>query len=311
MSTSTNWFSEFILITYDINGVINNGTANNVNDFVDLYNEYTSDISGGCILDIIPSVLEVINDYNVPPKSIIYCTRDYRLQTITIFGVNNEETLFTREFKAVCYGKYHRIAANIVFIIDVSQAVNAVQSQDTTQFVLDALEQFNLNYLEGIQVGLISVFGDDVGTMMQYSDFSGIYSYNSLWAALTNAYSVNTSPSGFGQAALSRALNFTMSSDFKASGYRSDINNHVIVYITTTSTPDQAAIDQASVILSSGDYKIIAISYQGDGSNINALQKLVGNNSGCVLTSLKYTKTFTDSFAEKIANASNNGGNYC
>ncbi|KAE9546413.1 hypothetical protein FO519_010375, partial [Halicephalobus sp. NKZ332] len=202
--------------------------------------------------------------------------------------------------------KYYPVNADVVFIIDISQAVTQSQYQDTSTFILNALNQFNVGYQKGVQVGIIAIYGDDDGFASTISSFNGIADYNSLENALVNGYPQDAPTSGTGQATLIQALKLVMSPQFKEGGYRNTTKNHLIVYITTTSTPTQPSIDQASTILSSGDYKIVAISYQGDSSNSNALQQLVGNNAGCVLTSANqedYTGNFALSFTDKIFNA--------
>ncbi|KAE9547022.1 hypothetical protein FO519_009766 [Halicephalobus sp. NKZ332] len=233
-------------------------------------------------------------------SDVFQCANIGEMHIIIVFGVDDTETFFTREFMVACY--------------DISQAISFGQFNDTVDFVLNALNQFNFDYLEGIAVGLISVYGDDIQYQLPVRNFNMTPEYKSLKYYLQSARPADTFISGIGQKALNLALNITISPQFKASGYKSDIQNHLIVYITTTSIPDQAAIDKASDILTSGDYKIIAISYQGNGSNLDALQKLVGGNSGCVLTSSTredYMGDFAGSFTERIIDASNNGGNYC
>ncbi|KAE9546306.1 hypothetical protein FO519_010482, partial [Halicephalobus sp. NKZ332] len=210
--------------------------------------------------------------------------------------------------------KYYPVNADVIFIIDISQALTQSQYQDTTTFILNALNQYNVGYQKGVQVGILAIYGDNDGFASTISGFNGISDYNTLKNALANGYPSDASASGTGQSALTQALKLVMSPQFKGAGYRNTTQNHLIVYITTTSTPIQPSIDQASLILSSGDYKIVAISYQGDGSNSNVLQQLVGNNAGCVLTSANqgdYTGAFAQSFTDKIFNANSNGGSYC
>ncbi|KAE9546320.1 hypothetical protein FO519_010468, partial [Halicephalobus sp. NKZ332] len=188
------------------------------------------------------------------------------------------------------------------------------QYQDTTTFILNALNQFNIGYQKGVQISILTTYGDNEGFASIISNFNAVSDYNNLKNALDNDYPSDASSSGTGQSALTQALKLVESPQFKRDRYRNTTQNHLIVYITTTSTPIQPSIDQASLILSSGDYKIVAISYQGDGSNLNTLQQLVGNNTGCVLTSWNqtdYTGAFAQSFADKIFNANSNGGNYC
>ncbi|KAE9549617.1 hypothetical protein FO519_007176 [Halicephalobus sp. NKZ332] len=185
-------------------------------------------------------------------------------------------------------------------------------TQNSAQDAVDSI--INMICSKGVQVGILAIYGDDEGFALVISNFNGITDYNSLKNALANGYPSDASISGTGQSALTSALKLVMAPQFKGAGYRNTTQNHLIVYITTTSTPIQPSIDQASLILSSGDYKIVAISYQGDGSNLNNLQQLVGNNAGCVLTSSNqgdYTGAFAQSFADKIFNANSNEGNYC
>ncbi|KAE9546737.1 hypothetical protein FO519_010051 [Halicephalobus sp. NKZ332] len=174
------------------------------------------------------------------------------------------------------------------------------------------MNQFNIGYQKGVQVGILAVYGDNDGFASTISGFNGSSDYNTLKTALANDYPSDASTSGIGQSALTQALKLVESPEFMGAGYRNTTQNHLIVYITTTSTPIPSSITQASTILSSGDYRIVAISYQGDGSNLNNLQQLVGNNAGCVLTSSNqgdYTGAFAQSFADKIFNANKNPHN--
>ncbi|KAE9547680.1 hypothetical protein FO519_009110 [Halicephalobus sp. NKZ332] len=212
---------------------------------------------------------------------------------ITVFGIGSRGAPWARQFYTKCSG-YN------------GSTVTQSQYQDTTTFILNALNQFNIGYQKGIQVGIVTTYGDDEGFAPLLSNFNGIADYNALNYTLTYGYPQNASSSGTGQSALTQALKLVESPQFKRDRYRNTIQNHLIVYITTTSTPIPSSITQASTILSSGDYKIVAISYQGDGSNLNTLQQLVGNNTGCVLPSSNqgdYTGAFAQSFADKIFNA--------
>ena len=202
--------------------------------------------------------------------------------------------------------KYYPVVADVVFIFDVSTAVSSAQFQDTKTFILNVLDQFNVGYQKGVQVSLLSVYGDDNPYVSTDSNFSGITDYTDLTYALNYGYLSNASSSGTGQVALVLALQRVMNQDIKGAGYRNTIKNHVIVYITTSSILTQASINQASLILNDGSYKIVAISYQGNGNDINSLQELVGGNPGCVLTSVTqadYTGAFAQSFADKLLNA--------
>ncbi|KAE9546804.1 hypothetical protein FO519_009984, partial [Halicephalobus sp. NKZ332] len=161
---------------------------------------------------------------------------------------------------------------------------------------------------------ILTTYGDSDGFAPIISSFNDITDYNTLNYTLTYGYPSDASNSGMGQLALTQALKLVESPEFTGSGYRNTTQNHLVVYITTTSIPTQSAITEASTILSSGDYKIVAISYQGDGFNNDVLQQLVGNNAGCFLPSSNqgdYTGAFAQYFADKIFNANSNGGNYC
>ncbi|KAE9546547.1 hypothetical protein FO519_010241, partial [Halicephalobus sp. NKZ332] len=230
------------------------------------------------------------------------------------FGIEDGQMIFTKDIDVICSGDEIFTDADIVFIIDISEAVTKAQFQDTSTFILNVLNQFNIGYYKGVQVGIITTYGDNEGFASVISNFNTVADYNSLKDALANGYPSDAPNSGTGQAALTQALKIVMSPQFKEGGYRNTTKNHLIVYITTTSTLIPPSITQASTILSSGDYKIIAISYQGDGSNINILQQLVGDNPGCVLTSStkeNYLGDFADSLSKKIFSVTRKGSNYC
>ncbi|KAE9546839.1 hypothetical protein FO519_009949, partial [Halicephalobus sp. NKZ332] len=235
-------------------------------------------------------------------SDVFECSDTFDLQTITIFGIEDGQMIFTKDIDVICSGVEIFTHANIVFIFDISEAVTEAQFQDSAAFALNSLSQFSIGFASSVQVAVFSVYGDKKGDASQVSNLS-TPDYDSLKSIINNIYSPDASNSGTGQKGLFQALNRTMNQYFKLSGYHDNIYNHLIVYITTNSVPDQDAIGIASDILSSGNYSIVAISYQGNGSNINALQQLVGDNPGCVLTSStkeNYLGDFADSFGEKI-----------
>ena len=228
------------------------------------------------------------------------------LNETTIHSTSTPPSTTTRSTTTTITGDDYDVEADVVFILDISTAVSEEQFEDTRTFILNSFGEFNVGYQEGIQVGLFSVYGDYQNLSYLVAGFDWINDFYGLGGALRDAYPSNAASSESGQSALFEAFEYVLSPEFKGSGYRDDIKNHLVVYITTTSVPDQNAIDQASAVLADGSYKLMAISYQGDGSNVNALQQLVGGNSDCVLTAStrkEYVKHLDRTFGNKIFNA--------
>lgn len=235
--------------------------------------------------DNIPFVCGIAdNNTTVIPPTIVTVQSSTRLPTTSI-------------------SNYYLVVSDIVFIFDISTSVSQNEFHDTKTFILNALSQFNVGYQRGVQVGIISVYGDNEKFVIQVSGFKGISDYNGLQNTLNNSYPEEAANAGPGQSALVQGLQLVVSPAFIGSGYRNTTKNHLIVYITTNSSPDTAAINEAAQILSSGRYEIMAISYNGTGGNIGALRQLVGSNSGCVLTAATqaaYTGTLAQTFAKKL-----------
>uniref|UniRef100_A0AC34QNG2 VWFA domain-containing protein n=1 Tax=Panagrolaimus sp. JU765 TaxID=591449 RepID=A0AC34QNG2_9BILA len=257
---------------------------------------------------------------------------------ITVFGFGSRGAPFARHFYTRCNGyngttvapptgpttpiptgppvttvpgqtttpsKYYPVTADVVFLIDNSQSFTQAQFTDTANFILNALQPFNIGATNNLHVALLTILGDYDQFAYTVANLNGIYDYNGLRNALNNAFQPDGPTSGTGNSALEQALKLVMGPDFKNAGYRPSINNHLIVYITAITSPNPPSIAQAQVILNSGDYKIVAISYQGNGGNTAALTSLTGN-VGCVLqssTQADYTGAFAQSFTDKIFNA--------
>ncbi|KAE9546811.1 hypothetical protein FO519_009977, partial [Halicephalobus sp. NKZ332] len=194
-------------------------------------------------------------------SDVFECSDISDLQTITIFGIEDGEMIFTKDIDVLCDGDEFSTYADIVFIFDISETVSETQFQDSAAFALNSLSQFGIGIDTRVRVAVFSVYGDKKGSASQVSNLS-TPDYDSLRSIINGIYSPDASSSGTGQKGLFQALNRTMNQYFKLSGYRNGIHN-LIVYITTNSIPDQDAIGIASDIISSGNYSIVAISYQG------------------------------------------------
>uniref|UniRef100_A0A914CD62 Uncharacterized protein n=1 Tax=Acrobeloides nanus TaxID=290746 RepID=A0A914CD62_9BILA len=186
-----------------------------------------------------------------------------------------------------------------------------------TNFFLNALGTFNIatgpNNPNGTHFAIIQVPGDNWNFIPGISaSFYTITSYNQLKTAFANAFPNPNydPPQGTGQNLLQAATSLTVDPNVLNSGYRFYISNHLVIYATTSSTPNTAAISIANSILANGTYSFMALGYQA-GSNLPALASYVGG-SGCVYSAndTATLNSLADKLANQIFDASESGGKY-
>lgn len=96
------------------------------------------------------------------------------------------------------------INADIVFAIDISSSVSSSQFNDTRDFIINALKDYEVGYKRDIQVGIVSIYGDYEGFAMIDTFFDGIKDNTELEEALFNSYPNDATSSGSGNAALTQ-----------------------------------------------------------------------------------------------------------
>ncbi|VDM84344.1 unnamed protein product, partial [Strongylus vulgaris] len=124
------------------------------------------------------------------------------------------------------------ISLDIVILIDVSQSATNTYD-DMSMFVLTLMQNFAVSQSYA-RTAIIPVFGTpDLGTMA-VATLDSITSYNMLTSYLSQTKDNFNDFTDQGQA-LSLALSTATNPTFKQAGYRSNISNHLILYVTSTS----------------------------------------------------------------------------
>ncbi|KAF1747591.1 hypothetical protein GCK72_024056 [Caenorhabditis remanei] len=199
---------------------------------------------------------------------------------------------------------------DIVFLIDGSQS--AQSSFDSfTKFIQTMMVTFDVG-LNGARVGLVVVapdLDDQAPPAAQLNSISSQSSLNSNLALLKDNYADFDHP---GQV-LTYNLQVVTSNDYMSAtaGYRSNINNHVLVYITTTTAFYTDPTPSAQTIIAQKQYGIITVGY-GAGFDNGKLQTISGG-AACSFTATDFATLNNQikPIQQLIINANTNGGNYC
>uniref|UniRef100_A0AC35G0Z0 Uncharacterized protein n=1 Tax=Panagrolaimus sp. PS1159 TaxID=55785 RepID=A0AC35G0Z0_9BILA len=203
---------------------------------------------------------------------------------------------------------YQSILADVVLILDGSDTVTPSQMTDLKNILNNALSQFTIdpNYVD---VAIIVALGDQFPVALVKNTFRSIITTQGLKNAVTTAYQNAEFESQTGQDSLSFAIKQLYNQDFLNRGYRNNITNHLALYVTTTNSPNAAAISEAATVMQQNLFKFMAIGYQG-GANQGALTSLVGGKQDCTIVTYDQT-AITNKIVSKIWNANFNSGSYC
>lgn len=131
------------------------------------------------------------------------------------------------------YG-YANVPADIVLVLDGSDTVTASQITDITNILQNTFNQFTIdpNYLN---VAIIVSLGDSFPVALVKNTFKSIITTQGLTNAINNAYQNSEFASGTGQDSLQMAIKQLYNPDFLNRGYRNSTQNHLAIYVTTTS----------------------------------------------------------------------------
>uniref|UniRef100_A0A7I4YI23 EGF-like domain-containing protein n=2 Tax=Haemonchus contortus TaxID=6289 RepID=A0A7I4YI23_HAECO len=196
---------------------------------------------------------------------------------------------------------------DILFLIDVSEEAKGRLS-DMNSFVASVMSAYDVSQ-QNARVAIIAVGSVAMGAI-PVANFDTIDSNQNLLYYI-NLVSTYTDFNDAGQA-IAQALNIAVNNDFMHSGYRTDLKNHVIVYVTATTKFDDQPQGIADKIRKAGSYGIIVVGYGPLATDQNALQSISGgiactftaNSSDALLTQVAAVKQLID-------NADTNGGKYC
>uniref|UniRef100_A0A914VF57 VWFA domain-containing protein n=1 Tax=Plectus sambesii TaxID=2011161 RepID=A0A914VF57_9BILA len=206
---------------------------------------------------------------------------------------------------------------DLVIAIDVSTTMPTSNFNDVTTFITSLVIPAYFGSIgqgnPGVRIALVVVPGTS-GVVFPAAKLNTIGNKAALLGALN---SLNDFCDGSPGQALNRFFNDVTGPDFMNNGYRTNINNHLILYITGTSTFDggnAAAISSAQNIRSQNTYGIITIAYtpgQPD-ADPNVLNSIAGGPN-CVLVA----KTVDDlnrngiPFVQQILLSASTTGKYC
>ncbi|KAK6039934.1 von Willebrand factor type A domain protein [Cooperia oncophora] len=196
---------------------------------------------------------------------------------------------------------------DILFLIDVSQEAQN-RLDDMNSFVTLLMSGYDVSQ-QNARVALMAVGSGALGAI-PLANFNTISSYQNL-LNYVNTVSTYTDFGDPGQA-LGQALNIAVNNDFMQSGYRTNLKNHVIVYVTATSKFDDQPQPLAQKIRSAGSYGIITVGYGPLVTDPNALQGISGGAS-CSFIANDSPGLMDQVAAVKllINKADTNGGKYC
>uniref|UniRef100_A0A914EH65 VWFA domain-containing protein n=1 Tax=Acrobeloides nanus TaxID=290746 RepID=A0A914EH65_9BILA len=207
----------------------------------------------------------------------------------TLTGNNASPTTPVPEYNLDNATVYSPIVADIVILLDISSATNATIVKDINDFFNQTFQAFNIstgpNSPGYIHFAILRIPGDSWGVALVAADFNTVTSIGLLQMALKNAAAdpIYDPPVTAGQTLLNQALNVINGTNFLIDGgYRTSIQNHLAIYVTTNSAPSAADIALAQTLRGNSTYQFMALAYQSDGTNINALTQFVGGPY-CVL----------------------------
>ncbi|PIC17660.1 hypothetical protein B9Z55_023825 [Caenorhabditis nigoni] len=199
---------------------------------------------------------------------------------------------------------------DIVFMIDGSQS--AQSSFDTfTKFIQTLMINYDVG-ISGAHVGLIVVGADLEDQAPPAAQLNSITSQASL---ISNLGLLKDNYADFDHAGqvLTYNLQVVSSAGYMSptAGYRTNINNHLLVYITTTTSFYTDPTPSAQTIIAQKQYGIITIGY-GPMVDAGKLQTISGGTA-CSFTAndVASLNNQVKPIQQLIATAGTNGGMYC
>uniref|UniRef100_A0A914X133 Uncharacterized protein n=1 Tax=Plectus sambesii TaxID=2011161 RepID=A0A914X133_9BILA len=179
---------------------------------------------------------------------------------------------------------YAVLNLDLVIAIDASATMPMANFDEVVTFLKSVLIPYTIGQGNpGTRVSIIDVPGDN-GFLVPSNTLQSIANRASLLQALDNANQFYDGSTGQQFVAL---LQEVIRPEFSRSGYRADITNHLLLYITGTSTftddtDGTTAAAFAQTIRSHKTYGIIIIAYKAATVDVNALQTIAGG-ADCVL----------------------------
>uniref|UniRef100_A0A0K0ERA7 EGF-like domain-containing protein n=1 Tax=Strongyloides stercoralis TaxID=6248 RepID=A0A0K0ERA7_STRER len=196
--------------------------------------------------------------------------------------------------------------SDIYLINDVSSNVPADKYAYTlTNFLIQFFSNFKIspNY---VNVAFSAVPGDG-NVYFSNPTFNTYFGIITLNSSINNSYYPIDPPQTPGQSYLYEALQMADNSNFLNTGYNPNYKPHIIIYLTTKSSPDNNAINESQNVKRNGKFKIIAIAYQ-PSNNTDALKRM----SDCFYEAEneENLSNLSSKLANQVKIASDNGNEY-
>ncbi|RCN35200.1 von Willebrand factor type A domain protein [Ancylostoma caninum] len=158
---------------------------------------------------------------------------------------------------------------DVVFLVDVSQDAQHLLG-DMIDFARSLMSAFEVSQ-DSARAAVISVGAMDSNVV---ATFNTISSQNLLDQYLEMLFQYDEFDEQ-GQDIVG-ALGVTVYDDFLNAGYRKDIDNHLIIYLTATTKFNEDPHAVAEKILTDGTYGIITVGYGPQATDKKALQRISG-----------------------------------
>ncbi|KAF1747590.1 hypothetical protein GCK72_024055 [Caenorhabditis remanei] len=216
--------------------------------------------------------------------------------------------VFLATLASIVFAAEQDLKFDVVFLIDSSKS--SKPSYDLlTGFVQSLMKPYNVG-LNGARVGLIAVAGTLEDQAPPAAELNSITSQNVLRSYLKLLKGNYDDFDIVGQC-LTFDLKEVTSSDFISSGYRSEIQNHLLVYLTTSTAFDVDPVPTAEEILNSHRYGILTVGFGNDVDHQKL--RIISGGSSCSFTASNSTGLdhLIKPIQRHIMNADANGGQYC
>lgn len=219
-------------------------------------------------------------------------------------------TLIVYFLIGICSASEQNLKFDIVFLIDSSKTAEPYYDS-FIQFIETLMLPYNVG-LNGVRVGLAVVNGNQDYQMPLITELNSISSYTALKVWLNMLKENYSDFNDIGQC-LSYELDIIHSGGYSTpqQGYRNDIQNHLLVYITSSTQFNSDPVAIVESILSSKQYGIITVAYGKDLDHKKL--NLISGGSPCAFSARNAIElnSLVKPIQRHILHADATGGTYC
>uniref|UniRef100_A0A1I8AVF7 EGF-like domain-containing protein n=1 Tax=Steinernema glaseri TaxID=37863 RepID=A0A1I8AVF7_9BILA len=172
------------------------------------------------------------------------------------------------------------IKFDVLLFVDISGDVKEQTfTTDVVNFVMSTFESFDISR-NGVNFGIFPVDGSDgyapPMTLGLTKLGAGLATLKQALIDVTDYFDNST-----GQTLITNLNFLTTNPNVFSDPLFNTISNKVIIYLTSTAKPSQAAIDKAKALRTAASNKIgfLAVAYPSDGSNADALKQFSGGDT--------------------------------